>query len=533
MTYGPSYFTSVRKYGTGFGINPSDFNDAYLPASGAAADFLEITAPSTRHRGPAAYADFQRPSHPGQRGFTRRGIADLSGEIPVLVHSTNVNPAYPDPPADEDLAALRQLAELSSSPWVTEDLGVWLMNERHVYPFFMPLPLTRETLAVCVDNVARVQDALGRPFNAEIPPMTYVVGDMNAFEFFARLCELTGCGMCVDVGHVLSYQLARGCSPTADFHRIPWPHVTEIHVAGGGIDMLSEGFAYQDDHGDREIVSVCLDLVDEVIENAPNLRAIVLELFGAQQPAAAIRRLRRIRARPAVSSWLRDEDPKTGLPPLEVSREQARTASVQLYDLLHSDIPLSGQRLHDAGPQVLDAFATAERRRWDYDRQSRLTLVGSSLVTYYPVTSSWLRLQAGWTAEELYGRLIANLTGAVPFGLDVVTRTVGAVLREAGACGHLQELFRCETWMNDSVAGQAVNEAEPFGIDIERCAKEARQDQPALARAARKVNMIYRGEGRFTRQGRGAQDQSQNGPEPPLADQQAVVCGTARCCSGD
>ena len=115
---------------------------------------------------------------------------------------------------------------------MTEDLGVWLMSERHVYPHFMPLPLTADTLAVATANIRIVQDVLGRPFNAEFPPMTYVVGDMNAFEFFARLTDATGCGMCVDVGHVLSYQLARGASATADFHRIPWGSVTEIHFAG-------------------------------------------------------------------------------------------------------------------------------------------------------------------------------------------------------------------------------------------------------------------------------------------------------------
>ncbi|UOX90691.1 DUF692 domain-containing protein [Amycolatopsis sp. FBCC-B4732] len=531
MEFGPDYFADVPRYGLGIGMNPSDFHEAYLDPARAGVDFFEVTAPSARRRGPVPYADVRRRhERQGQGGFSRRGVRELAGHATVLVHSTNVNPVYAEPPTEHDLAELGELLRVSGSPWVTEDLGVWLMSERHVYPHFMPLPLTADTLAVTIDNVTRVQRILGRPFNAEFPPMSYVLGDMNAFEFFDRLCTATGCGMCVDVGHVLSYQLARGASATADFHRIPWQHVTEIHFAGGSIDLVREGFFYQDDHGDREVVSVCFDLIDEVIATAPHLRAIALELFGARRPERALRRLQATRERPSVRAWLDGNATETAAEPLAQSRQTAKVRAVALFDLLHSDRPISGDRLHEQGPELLDAFATAERRRWDYDRQSRLLVVGDGIASYFPVTASWVRRLAGWSAEQLYGRLIDGLDGSRPMDLTNVTDAFHSLLPDMAEARNVHELLRCETWMNTCVADGGAEREQQFGVDVDRAAKGAADPAVTLSGLAERITLVYLGDGRFARRGKTAPTSR---PSAPGRDEEPPVCGTARCCSGD
>jgi len=531
MEFGPDYFADVPRYGLGVGINPSDFNVAYLDEERSGVDFFEITAPSARRRGPSPYADVRRRhQREGRDGFVRRSVHDLAEQAKVLVHSTNVNPVYADPTTEEDLAELGELVRLSGSPWVTEDLGVWLMSERHVYPHFMPLPLTPDTLAVTVDNVRRVQRILGRPFNAEFPPMTYVVGDMNAFEFFDRLCTATGCGMCVDVGHVLSYQLARDASPTADLHRIPWQHVTEIHFAGGSIDLAREGFFYQDDHGDREVVSVCFDLMDEVIGCAPNLRAIALELFGARHPQRALRRLRFAAQRPAVRAWL-DGDAVAAQPePLARSRETAKARAVALFDLLHSDRPVSGLTLHEQGPELLDTFAATERRRWDYDRQSRLLVVGDGIASYFPVTAGWVRRLTDWSQQHLYGRLIDGLDGTRPMDLSNVADAFHTLLPELTEAEHVHELLRCETWMNTCVGDPEAGREQHFDVDVDHAARSVAEPAAALSDIAERVTMVYLGEGRFGRRGPASQTSL---PGNDITDDEPPVCGTARCCSGD
>jgi uncharacterized protein (UPF0276 family) len=523
VEFGADYFRDVRRFGVGIGINPSDFHPAYLTGAAGPVDFLEITAPSVRHRGSVPYRVQVAPGN--GPGFERRGIRELADSATVLVHSTNLNPVYPEVPAEADLVQLRELLLLAGAPWVTEDLGVWLMSERHVYPHFMPLPLTADTLAVATENIRIVQDVLGVPFNAEFPPMTYVVGDMNAFDFFARLCDATGCGMCVDVGHVLSYQLARGASPSADFHRIPWDSVTEIHFAGGTIDLVREGFEYHDDHGDLEVVSVCLDLIEEIVETAPHLRAIALELFGARLPGRALDRLCAARERPAIRTWLGAAAAENAAPEPAAGRDRVRALSVAMFDLLHTDQPISGDRIGG----VAEVFAVDERRRWDRDRQARLKALGKNLVSFYPVTAGWLQRLREWTTEQLYGRLIAAIDGAAPPGAETVAGGLHRLLPEGGDTGLLRELLDCETWMNQCVNGLAVPHKRRFGIDVDAAAGAVADPAARLESFAATDELIYLGSGGFVRRGATA-------APPPRAGHDAAepaACGTARCCTGD
>ncbi|MCA2214120.1 multinuclear nonheme iron-dependent oxidase [Jidongwangia harbinensis] len=516
MAFGADYFRDVRRFGVGIGINPSDFHPGYLADP---VDFLEITAPSVRHRGSVPYR-LQLASGTGG-GFERRGIRELAGSAPILVHSTNINPVYADAPAEADLRPLRELLVLADAPWVTEDLGVWLMSERHVYPHFMPLPLTRDTLAVATENIRFVQDVLGVPFNAEFPPMTYVVGDMNAFEFFARLCDATGCGMCVDVGHVLSYQLARGASASADFHRIPWDNVTEIHFAGGAIDLVREGFEYHDEHGDLEVVSICLDLIDEIVGTAPNLRAIALEVFGARLPGRALDRLRAARERPAVASWLAGTAADAAVPDPSGGRERVRALSVAMFDLLHTDQPVSGSRIGG----VAEVFAVGEQRRWDRDRQARLKALGRSLVAFYPVTAGWIQRLREWTTEQMYGRLIAAVDGTAPPGAETVADGLRRLVPDGGDTRLLYELLDGETWMNQCASGLAVPHKRRIGIDLDAAAAALADPAARLESFAAPDELIYLGAGGFVRRGPTA--------VPPVQAAEPAACGTARCCTGD
>jgi uncharacterized protein (UPF0276 family) len=522
--FGPDYFRAVRRLGLGIGINPTDFHPAYRTEG---VDFFEVTAPSTRHRGPVPYLRVHERAEREQSGFLRRGIRELAGSVPVLVHSTNVNPAYADPPDAADLAELRELLDLADAPWVTEDLGVWLMSERHVYPHFMPLPLTAETLVVATANIRFVQDVLGRPFNAEFPPMTYVAGDMHAFEFFTRLCDATGCGMCVDVGHVLSYQVARGASPTADLHRLPWDSVTEIHFAGGTVDLVREGLVYHDDHGDHAVVSVCLDLIDEIIACAPHLRAVALELFGARRPDRALERLGAVRARPSVAAWLAGGAvPVAPSPDLRTGRDRVRSLSVAMFDLLHTDRSLSGERLHAGGSALVDVFAVNERRRWDYDRRSRLLALGSGIAAYYPATAGWIQRLHGWTMDHLHDRLIAALDGTVPLDAGTAADAVRALLPDSPDAPLLRDLLDCEGWLNACVADEPVPHEREFPVDID-AAVDGLNDADARPKTfVGRVALSYLGDGRFGRRG--------GDPRPAVdLDAAPVECGSARCCSGD
>ncbi|MFD3353431.1 multinuclear nonheme iron-dependent oxidase [Streptomyces fradiae] len=467
MVFGPDYFASLPRYGVGLGANPSDLHQAYLEQT-AAADFFEVTAPAVRHQGPANYRETQRRrSTPA--GFRHMRIPDLITDHRVLVHSTDLNPVYPQPVTQDDLADLRHLVQLADAPWVTEDLGVWLMSERHVYPYFMPFPVTDATLTVAIDNVRHIHEHLGVPFNAEFPPMTMVTGAMHAFDFFNTLVTETGAGMCLDIGHVLSYQIARGASPTSDFHRLPWDHITEIHVAGGGIDLHSHGYQYDDSHGDAPIVSVCFDVLDEIIRYAPHLQAITLEIFGARNPRKALGSLHSIRERPSVAAWLQKApQPATVLPPLGEAKERTREAVTGLYDLIHGATPVNGSALAAASEPLLDVFASQEQQRWEYERTQRLRLHGTNVSSYYPLTSRWLMHRENLDEMQFFERLVPDLAGADTTMWEKVNIAFHKLVAQEPSDQVGPELLRAEQWMNECAQTPEKSSSAQFGVRIQR-----------------------------------------------------------------
>lgn len=533
MTFGPGRFASIPRYGVGLGLNPSDFHDSFLADDAGVIDYFEITAPSTRHQGPASYREIQRRrAQPEGRRHLR--IPDLAKSHRTLVHSTDLNPVYPDPASPEDLASLRELVELSGSPWVTEDLGVWLMSERHVYPYFMPFAVDEHALAVTIANVHRIHEALGVPFNAEFPPMSMLAGDMHAFDFFAELVESTGAGMCLDVGHVLSYQIARGASPTSDFHRLPWEHVTEVHLAGGGIDLHDHGYRYDDSHGDAAVVSVCFDLVDEVIGHAPNLRAITLEIFGATVPELVVGKLRDLRARPAVSAWLTgSEQPSRPRIEIDRAREMTRRSLVGVYDALHGGSELTAETIAALGEPFLGAYAPTERRRWEYERLQRLRLHGLNVVNYFPLTARWLMRRDRLDELNFFERLVPLLDGAdVPMREKVATAFSALVAaQDDDVVG--RELLRAEGWMNDCACAPDTLCTERFEVHVPRLIKALRSaTSPVDSAMTEPVTLRHTGECRFETV---PEPEAPALPEaiPRAAEPTVCALGRAACCTGE
>jgi uncharacterized protein (UPF0276 family) len=496
--FGPGYFSKIQKYGVGLGMNPADAHDDYVSAFPDLVNYIEVLAPSSRGSGhPESYADIRRINSLSN-GAHHWKIDEYPSHVKRILHSTNVNPVYPDPVSPEDYAQLRRYVELVDSPWVTEDLGIWLMSERHVYPFLLPLPLCKDTLAVAIQNINRFHGEVGVPFNAEFPPVTVVAGDMNAFDYFRILVEETGCGMALDIGHVLSYQIARGASPTADLHLIPWDFVTEVHLAGGNIDLRSDGYHYEDSHGDYEIITVCKDMTDTVIHLAPNLKAITIEIFGSKSRGHSLGMVRDIAQRESVRHWLRDEVPTFQLPTFEEAEPRVRSAAIGMHDILHNERAVSGDTLVDAGPDFVSAFASDQQRRWDYQRQARVQLQGLVVSSYFPLTLKWL-LRSGCYEDELafYSVLLKRLPGHSQPTLEKVSAVFLQIVSEWPDDHALREIYRFEEWMNNCVHDRGSPAIQTFSVDVVGLAGKLNSESEFDEAPPRKVTLAYTGNGRF------------------------------------
>jgi len=158
------------------------------------------------------------------------------------------------------------LAAMSSGPLALPDL--------------LPLPYTEEALAVVIDNVDRVQDALGRQLLIENPStyLEFAASSLGEAEFLAELTRATGCGVLLDVNNIAVSALNRGLDPAfvlADYLAlIPASAIGEIHLAGHAVRELPGGRRLRiDDHGSRVGIQVwrLFETVAHVIGPRPTL----------------------------------------------------------------------------------------------------------------------------------------------------------------------------------------------------------------------------------------------------------------------
>ncbi|MEO8184021.1 MAG: DUF692 family multinuclear iron-containing protein [Deltaproteobacteria bacterium] len=161
--------------------------------------------------------------------------------------------------------------------WVVEDLGIWSLDGKSL-PYPLPPLLTLDGLRAAVDATRECQQSLACPLVVEFPGFTegasFYLGEMDAFDFFRRVVEETGSPATIDTGHVLSYQWIRGRQ--TDFlrglERLPLEQCFEVHLSGS---QISKGKFRDTHHG--VLLDEQLDVLEYLLENCPNLRAVTYE----------------------------------------------------------------------------------------------------------------------------------------------------------------------------------------------------------------------------------------------------------------
>ena len=436
--------SELPKLGVGLGLNAPDGFESYLNKLNSGIDYIEITELAPWYEGKPSYKEISR-KHDIRRFLT--GEDYLEAGYPVVIHGSYVSPASPQEVSVDDLAFLRSRVEKLATPWVTEDLGIWRLSDRHVYPFFLPLELTQETLTNTIVNIDRFHDLVGVPFVAELPPFSFVLGDMCAFDFFSQLTKATGCGMCIDTGHLLSYQLSRGVSPMDGLHRIPWDSVVELHISGGRVDYHTDGARYIDSHGDDQIVSVCWDYLETTVSYAPNLKAVTLEVFGARKPNLALSRIDKIKSLPFIQKWLGSCEEIA----LVETQGQSDLLSRKTFDLLY-DSECNGEKIDLPLGVVLNFFAHSVSTKLRRESASRIRYVGGTLANFYPLVISWLLYRDRHESNlALYSELILGVGGDADLSIKLVERLNAIIMRdENDDLG--RELLNAEKWMNEVIS---------------------------------------------------------------------------------
>lgn len=203
--------------------------------------------------------------------------------VPVLFHPSYINFCGSFPNSREWLDATALHIETVKSPWFAQDLAYCFWGEGYGYSsqfgYFMPPLFNESSVALAVERVKEVQEHVPVPVAIEPPPVTFVVGDVPLFKFIGDVAEQADCAILLDMGHLVSYEMASGKKVLDALQSLPCERVIELHIAGGRIRQAEQGPVYIDAH-EAEILDETWQMFEQLLPLLPNVKAVCYECEG-------------------------------------------------------------------------------------------------------------------------------------------------------------------------------------------------------------------------------------------------------------
>ncbi|GGL95138.1 hypothetical protein GCM10012279_10720 [Micromonospora yangpuensis] len=230
--------------------------------------FVEVAAESIPSTGPLPAA-----------------LAELRGRgVTVVPHGVRLSLGGAEPVEAARVAHLARVAELTGAPLVSEHIAFVRAGGLEA-GHLLPLPRSREAVAVTVANVRRAQADLPVPLALEPIAALFDWPDdeLDEADFLTEILDRTGAQLLLDLANVYANARNRGTDPVALLDRLPLERVAYVHVAGGA----EAGGFYHDTHTD----SLPRPVLDLVVALCARRRppALLLERDGHYPPAAELR----------------------------------------------------------------------------------------------------------------------------------------------------------------------------------------------------------------------------------------------------
>ena len=194
------------------------------------------------------WVEVHSENHFGAGGYDRNVLEQVRAGYPVSLHGVGLGIGSASDFSARHLARLAVLAAWIEPVFVSEHL-CWSAVEGRYFNDLLPLPYSREALALVAARVEVVQDALRRRILVE-NISTYIEAEGNEMqegEFLAELARRTGCGVLLDVNNLYVNEVNHGRKARETMNCIPPDCVAEMHLAG----HLARGVLLVDHHGDR------------------------------------------------------------------------------------------------------------------------------------------------------------------------------------------------------------------------------------------------------------------------------------------
>ncbi|HMU87443.1 MAG TPA: DUF692 family protein [Agitococcus sp.] len=217
---------------------------------------------------------------------------------PVLYHPSYINFCGSFANDSAWLQTAAQHIYQVKSAWFAQDCAYCFWQSGASYStqlgYFLPPILNEVSLQLAIERVQEVQAFMSVPVAIEPPPMTFMVGTMPLMTFFGRLATQTDCAILLDMGHLVSYELASGQRILSQWQDFPAERVIEVHIAGGRIKQTEQGDIYVDAH-ECAIVEQTWTMLKELLPKLPNLKAVCYECEGVQDEQQILQILAKIR----------------------------------------------------------------------------------------------------------------------------------------------------------------------------------------------------------------------------------------------
>jgi uncharacterized protein (UPF0276 family) len=160
-------------------------------------------------------------------------LLDLARDYPISIHTVGVSVGSAH---GLDFTHLERVATFVDrlNPFLVSGHLAWSTAHGQYLNDLLPLPYTEETLRLVADQLARVEDRLGRRYLLE-NPSTYVGfahSTMTEVEFLGELVSRTGCRLLCDVSNVFVSGHNMGYDPYDYIDRFPASAVGELHLGG-------------------------------------------------------------------------------------------------------------------------------------------------------------------------------------------------------------------------------------------------------------------------------------------------------------
>lgn len=182
-----------------------------------ALDFLEVHSENFFHAGGPALALLEA----------------VRAHYPVSLHGVGLSLGSADGLRTTHLEKLAALVERVQPVLVSEHMAWAAVDGLHLADL-LPVPTTREALAVMSAHVDAVQSRLRRPILVEniSAYLCFRDGELSDLEFLAELARRTGCAVLLDVNNLYVSAINHGFDALAELQRLPAGCVAEIHLAG-------------------------------------------------------------------------------------------------------------------------------------------------------------------------------------------------------------------------------------------------------------------------------------------------------------